>query len=74
MTQKFKRLLEQMQESCDSQQLAVSDCLLTIAENGEGSEEDEFLIGCAEEIRDAAQYVIDTMTKKKATGKEQPCI
>lgn len=65
MTKKFVRLLDEMQESGDSQQLAVSDCLLGIAENGEESEEDEFLIGCAEEIRDAAQYVIDTMSKSR---------
>jgi hypothetical protein len=64
MTKKFTELLEEMMESCDTQQLAVAECLQTVAENGDDQEEDDFLIGCAEEIRDAAQYVIDTMSKK----------
>ena len=61
MTKKLQRLLNAMMISCDSQQLAVAECLTTIAENGDEQAEDAYLVDCAEEIRDAAQDVIDEM-------------
>lgn len=69
MTKKLGRILKQMTDSCDSQQAAVSECLYLIAGNGDGQETDSFLIGCAGEIRDAAQSVIDQMTPKKKAKK-----
>jgi len=64
MTKKLRAILDQMEQSGQSEQLAVSECLTTIAENGDGSEQDSHLLGCAEEIRDAAQSVIDQMSKR----------
>lgn len=63
MTKKLQAILEELEDSGTSESLAVADCLLSIAENGEESDEDEFLLGCAEEIRNSAQSVIDRMRK-----------
>ena len=65
MTPKLERILDSLEDSCSSEALAVADCLKTIAENGDEQAEDSYLVGCAGEIRDAAQSVIDQMRPKK---------
>lgn len=65
MTPKCERLLEEMMESGDSQALAVADCLQTIASNGDEQGEDAYLVGCAEQIKEWADYFILQMSKKK---------
>lgn len=58
MSERLDHILKAMSRSGQTEQIAVADCLLDIAKNGDG---DEFLLVCAEEIRDAAQAVIDRM-------------
>lgn len=65
MSPKAQELIQQMLDSGDSQQLAVGDCLNTIAENGDDQNTDEHLICCAEEIRDAANYFVQHLATKK---------
>ncbi len=48
-------MLQQMFRSNASEQIAVADCLNSIAENGDGQETDEHLIACADEIVGAAR-------------------
>ena len=60
MSERLDHILKAMRRSGQTEQIAVADCLLDIAENGDG-DGDEFLLVCAEEIRDAAQAVIDRM-------------
>lgn len=54
-------ILNQLFHAGDSQSRAVADCLNTIADNGDDSATDPYLISCAEEIRDAATAVIDAL-------------
>lgn len=62
MSERLDHILKAMRRSGQTEQIAVADCLLDIAENGDGDGDgDEFLLVCAEEIRDAAQAVIDRM-------------
>ncbi|MEQ1843969.1 MAG: hypothetical protein ABL983_00145 [Nitrospira sp.] len=70
MTKKLQRILMVMENSGDTQQRAVAACLTTIAGNGHEQANDAYLVGCAREIRHAAQSVIDHMTPKprKTTG------
>lgn len=70
MTKKLKSILRAMENSGDTQQHAVAECLTTIAENGHEQANDAYLIGCAREIQQAAQSVIDQMRPKpkKAQG------
>jgi hypothetical protein len=53
------KVLTRMSQSGSSEAEAVAECLNTIAENGEGSETDEHLVACAQEIIDWAQSFID---------------
>lgn len=61
VSETVSQLLQQMFESGDSQEMAVADCLNTIAENGDGMESDTHLLCCAEAIRDAANAFIETL-------------
>lgn len=54
MSDKLEALLRQMEQSGDSQKLAVADCLRTIASNGDGQDTDAFIACCADEIGRAA--------------------
>ena len=65
MTPKLEAIIQSLEDSCSSESLAVADCLKTIAENGDEQAEDDYLVCCAMEIRDAAQSVIDQMRPKK---------
>jgi hypothetical protein len=63
MSPKMKKILKTLNESSQSEAIAIADCLSTIAENDQDDEEvrmgsDEFLLGCAEELRDWASYVV----------------
>ena len=62
MSEKLADILKRMARSGQTEQIAVAECLLDIAQNGDG---DDFLLVCAEEIRDAAQWIITQMTKEK---------
>lgn len=59
-------LIESMLNSGDSQQVIVAEGLDTIASNGDGQEEDDFLISCAQEIAAEAAYFASQLRKKKA--------
>lgn len=73
LSEKAARILEEMAESGDSQRSGVADILNTIAENGEGQEEDGFLATCAEEIRAAAQDFIDQVEGTNDKDKKVRC-
>lgn len=62
---RLEKLLEEMENACDSQALAVADCLRTIAENGDEQSEPEYLAGCAREIADWALYAAKKLDPKK---------
>jgi hypothetical protein len=62
MSERLADIVKQMVNSGQTEQIAVAECLLDIAQDGDG---DEFLLVCAEEIRDAAQGVLDTMADSK---------
>lgn len=70
MTKKLKRILMAMEDSGDTQQHAVAECLTTIAGNGNEQANDAYILGCARALRNASQSVIDHMTPKpkKAQG------
>lgn len=55
--------LKAMLRSGQTEQILVADCLVDIAR--EDNEDDEFLLVVAEEIRDAAQSVVDMLAKVK---------
>jgi hypothetical protein len=63
-----KAILDQLFNVGDSQSLAVAECLNTIAENGEDSASDGYLVVCAQEIRDAATTVMKALDP---TGKHR---
>ena len=65
MTNKMKRILDQLEDSCSSAALAVFDHLTTVAENGPEYSTDKAMRDQAEELRDEAQGVIDALTKKQ---------
>ena len=56
MSERLADILKRMAKSGQTEQITVAECLLDIAQDGDS---DEFLLVCAEEIRDAAQAVID---------------
>lgn len=58
--------LSEMWNSGDSQQIAVADCLLMIADNGDDSATLDFMQCCAEEMLAAAQAVIEFIQKRRA--------
>lgn len=58
-----ERVLSELENSYASEQMGVADILRTIAGNGDGQEDPEFLLICAEEIRDAADYFIREVQK-----------
>lgn len=66
LSEKATEVIEGMFSSGSSEQWAVADCLNTIAGNGDEQETDEHLIGCAEEIRDAANYFIEQLKGEPA--------
>lgn len=72
MTGKCNEILDEMENSGSSESLAVADCLRTIASNGGEQGYDKYLIGCAEEIRDAAQGFIAEMKRKRKPAKKDP--
>lgn len=60
----LKQRLRQMQQSSQTEQIAIADCLLDIAEN----DDDDFLLAVAEELRDSAQAVINYIQGRQAQG------
>lgn len=54
ISEKLEALLLQLEESGDSQKLAVADCLRTIASNGDEQATDKFIACCANELGQAA--------------------
>ena len=62
----LQQRLRQMQQSSQTEQIAIADCLLDIAENGE--DDDDFLLAVAEELRDSAQAVIRYIQGRQAQG------
>lgn len=62
---RLEKLLEQIENACDSQALAVADCLRTIAENGDEQAEPEYLAGCAREIAGWAMYAANKLAPKR---------
>jgi len=52
----LRQQLRQMQQSSQTEQIAIADCLLDIAEDGD---DDDFLLAVAEELRDSAQEIIN---------------
>ena len=65
LSDKVHNTLQNFVDSCSSEAAAVADCLNTIASNGGDQATDEYLIGCAEEIRDWAQDFINTVHTQK---------
>lgn len=61
----LKQRLRQMQQSSQTEQIAIADCLLDIAEN---DDDDDFLLAVAEELRDSAQAVINYIQGRQAQG------
>ena len=51
---KTGEVLTSLANSGSTEAIAVAACLNGIAENGEGQESTDFLVGCAQEIVDAA--------------------
>lgn len=64
----LKQWLRQMQQSSQTEQIAIADCLLDIAENGDDDDDDDFLLAVAEELRDSAQAVINYIQGRQAQG------
>ena len=62
----LQQRLRQMQQSSQTEQIAIADCLLDIAENGD--DDDDFLLAVAEELRDSAQAVIRYIQGRQAQG------
>lgn len=63
LSEKAGAILGQMEMSGASETIGVHDILKTIAENGGDQEKDAFLVVCAIEIRNAAEYFIHQMMK-----------
>ena len=61
----LRQRLRQMQQSSETEQIVIADCLLDIAENGD---DDDFLLVVAEELRDSAQAVIRYIQGRQAQG------
>ena len=62
----LRQRLRQMQQSSETEQIVIADCLLDIAENGD--DDDDFLLVVAEELRDSAQAVIRYIQGRQAQG------
>lgn len=67
--------LERMRKSCQTESVAVADCLFDIAagvdddvEVEDRSDSDAYILGCAEEIRDVANDVIKTIQQIQSKG------
>ena len=58
LSNKARKVLNQLAESGSSEAAGVADILNTIAENDKESAKDAFLVTCAEEIRDYANEII----------------
>lgn len=67
LSDKAQAALQRLADCGSSEAAGVADTLNTIAENGDGQETDEHLVGCAEEIRDYAVSFI-----QEVRG-EEPC-
>lgn len=65
LSPKAKELIQRMLNSGDSQQVAVGECLNTIAENDEEQSTDEHLICCAREIAAAANAFCNVLQPLK---------
>ncbi len=61
LSDKTREALKIMAESGSSEAAGVADILNTIAENGGEQTSDEYLIACAEEVKDAVQAFINAM-------------
>lgn len=62
---------DDLYNSSSSEAHGVLETLNTIAENGQGMGDDDFLVGCAEEMRDWCQHFIDKVKPKEpARGKK----
>jgi hypothetical protein len=61
MTKKMETILTELENSGASEAMAVAEFLRDVASNGELQERNKFLVACAEEIRDWAQFVVIKM-------------
>lgn len=68
MSPKFRAILKALENSGDSEALAIVDCLRGIAKNGGEQAKDEYLLDCAENIRDEAAYFVSNFRRSR------PCI
>ena len=61
VSEKAAEILDEFANSGSSETAGVAEILGTIAENGSGSETDEYMIACAGEIRSAAAAFISRL-------------
>lgn len=62
LSEKAEKLFTELADSNQSETIGVVECLNTIAWNGEEQATDAYLVGCAKEMREAAQRVIDELS------------
>ena len=65
MERRIENILDIMENSGDSQSLAVAECLRNIADNGDEQAKSSYLVGCAKEIIKSAQYFIYYASQEK---------
>lgn len=68
VSEDIRLVLQDMANSGSSETIGVADILATIASNGDGQEDKEFLITCAQEIKEAADNFI---CRLRATDKQK---
>ena len=61
ISDKAVEILTEFEQSGQTETIAVADILKSIASNGDGQETDDFLLACAEEIRNAADAFINRL-------------
>jgi hypothetical protein len=71
LSDKARQALEDLANSGQSEAAGVADCLNTIAENGDGQEEDNHLLNCADEIIAAARAFVARVKPKREVPNEQ---
>lgn len=61
ISDKAVEILTEFERSGQTETIEVAEILKSIASNGDGQETDEFLLACAEEIRNAADAFINRL-------------
>lgn len=64
MSPEMEKIMERLEDSTMSASLAVFDHLQTVAGNGSEYSTDEAMLCEAQNLKDAAQFVIDELLKK----------